>query len=180
MMNEAQLVEALGRATRTVDRLQCQPQYAVPSDDENYRRYRAGERGPVMGPIDAFHDWLLAEGRRGVTWSQLLAIAVPPNLYWRYACEWGFAYHTRHEQIRVSEFAEGASGTALPECYIIDRRDVLLMAYAAGGEFIGAEYAEPGILNDCLAAWDAAWAAAERFETWWGRHPEYRRGARAA
>jgi Family of unknown function (DUF6879) len=184
MMDEAALVDWLNSAEHTVGRVQALDRYHVPSDDENYRRYLADEPGPVMGPIDAFHDWLEAEAARGVTWQQLLIVRSPLNSYWRYACEWGYALHTDHEAIRVFDVAEQSLPAAAParlvrrDFYVADGRDVLLMHYDSQFRFVGAS--APAESRQYREAFAAGWATAEGFQTWWNRHPEYRRGSRAA
>ena len=174
MMDEAALAARLARATRTVDRVQAQPAYDVGSDLDNYRRYVHGEPGPDMAAIEEFHAWLDAGRARGITWRQLLIPPMPLNAYWRYACEWGFAYHTAHEDIRILVPVLGSVPPFLGfDFYIIDGRDVVMLDYDTHCRFTGAWDCVPAGAE--VAAWDAAWDRAVPFAGWWAAHPEYKR-----
>ena len=54
------------------------------------------------------------------------------------------------------------------------------MHYTGDGEFLGASLVPEPERSQQLAAQEAAWAAAEPFETWWARHREYHRDRKAA
>jgi hypothetical protein len=174
VMDEAALGAWLLGATHSVDRLQAQSYYA--DDAELAQRWAAGEPGPDMGPVGAWHDYLAADKDRGVTWRQLLILAVPLNDYWRSACEWGFAYHAAHEQIRVL----AGENTPLEDFYVIDGHNVVKMHYDWAGKFLGAEPLGRARSTSYAHRWNRQWERAEDFQAWWDRHPQYRRGARTA
>ncbi|MGH3910556.1 MAG: DUF6879 family protein [Pseudonocardiaceae bacterium] len=54
-------------------------------------------------------------------------------------------------------------------------RDGCRTHYDDDGHFLGAIVVDPAESGRYQAARDAAWDAAEPFEAWWARHPEYHR-----
>lgn len=169
--------------TRSAFRLELLDTYDVETDGADVARYLAGEPDPNAEAKQPWLDKLAADIAAGTVWSRVHVVRSPLNDYLRYEFEWGYAYNAAAgEQIRILDLAERAAPAGLidEEFWILDDQHLLLMHYDQAGRFAGGTTPDPANLPQYRAARDAAWAAAEPFEFYWARHPEYHRDNRRA
>lgn len=171
---------AEAHTTASAFRLETLNQYLVDSDQDNVRRYLAGEDGPSWAQGDDWMDYLAQEQDAGIRRYRVHIVASPIGDYLRYECEWGYVYTSQAgEEIYILDIAETPRPVDLPEgigdFWLYDDADVVLMHYDDDGRFIDAEALPQTETPRFRRYRDAALAAATPFATWWQRHPEYRR-----
>ncbi len=180
MLNERELGSYLRQATRSLFRLETLPAYDVPIDRGDFPRYLAGEPGPDMERKGRWLDFLREQRAQGVDRHRVRVLRAPLSDYDRYACEWGYAYNVpAGDDTRVLDLAERSMPVDVVDhdFWLVDHERPVRMHYDDGGRFLGASVVEPAELSRYQVARDAAWRAAEPFEAWWNRHPEYHRAA---
>ncbi len=183
MLNEQDLGAYLRRATRTLFRLETLPAYAVPTDGSDFQRYLNGEPEPTMERKNRWLDRLRKERAQGLYRHRVRVLRTPLSEYDRYACEWGYAYNVpAGDDTRILDLTTHPvpSSWVDHDFWLIDDAYPVQMHYDEGGQFLGAEVVSPTALGRYQAARDALWQAAEPFETWWQRHPEFHRATRVA
>jgi hypothetical protein len=183
VLDLARLGAFLDRAEDDLFRLETWDFYNVASDRVEFERYLNGAPGPTPereGPLLA---WLAGHRARGLRRRRVHVLRSPIGDYLRYECEWGYAPSVKAgEEIRILDLARTPCPAALilEDFWLVDDRDVVVMHYDPEGRFQGASALPPAALSGCRAARDAAWEAAEPFESWWASHPEYHRDGDAA
>lgn len=180
MLDEAELGSFLRQAVRSVFRLEVLPVYDVPTDRGDFPRYVAGEPGPDMGRKGRWLDFLREQRAKGVNRHRVRVLRTPLSDYDRYACEWGYAYNVpAGDDTRILDLSERELPAAVldHDFWLVDDEYPVRMHYDDVGRFLGATVIDPAGVGEYQAARDAAWRAAEPFEGWWGRHPEYHRVA---
>lgn len=164
-------------------RVQTLPQYGVPSDDEDYRRYVAGEAAPASKHRGGWFLKLEAERAAGQTRRNLHVVDGMTD-YLRYAFEWGYAYNVEHGQrvriLDVSESPVGAAMLRLGDYWVVEGQHVVQCRYTPEGVPDGLVRVEAAGAQGYIAAGEMAWDQGIDFEAWWGAHPEYHRTARRA
>ncbi|MBV9312722.1 MAG: hypothetical protein JO100_03055 [Pseudonocardia sp.] len=162
--------------TRTAYRWERLPAYEVAFDGTEFARYLAGEPGPTPARKQPCLDRLAAERAAGLYRHRVRLLHEPITDYERYECEWGYVPNVAAgEGVRVLHVGEHRLPATLVEhdYWLIDDVHPLRMHYAADGTFEGATV-EPELLETYRQAREVAWALAEPFCVWWGRHPELR------
>lgn len=180
MLNEQELSSYLRQAARSLFRLEILPEYNVLLDRGDYPRYLAGESGPDMGRKGRWLDFLRAQRAQGIDRHRVRVLRSPLSDYDRYACEWGYAYNVpAGDDTRVLDLTEQSLPVEVVDhdFWLIDHKRPVRMHYDRAGRFLGASLVELAELNRYQAARDGAWYAAEPFQPWWDRHPEYHRAA---
>lgn len=166
-------------------RLEALPEYTVDDDGDDYRRWLAGATEPTWARKQPVLDALRRERKAGMISERVRIFTPQLTDYERYACEFGYAYNSRWEDIRVLRRGEHAIPQYLREedFWLIENRDgvhVAVMRYDEHGRFLGAdEITGPTAQERCRMTRDAFLAVAVPFSTWWDLHPELHR-ARAA
>lgn len=168
------------QCTCSAFRMEVMDRYDVVTDGDDVARYLAGEQVPDAAAKGPWLDQLRDDTAAGKRWSRVHVLQQPLSDYLRYECEWGYVYNAAAgEDIRILDLSEQDRPDALieQEFWILDDACVLRMHYDAGS-FVGGEVLPASELSRYRAARDAAWAAAEPFDPWWARHPQYHRASR--
>ena len=166
------------RTTRSAFRLETLDRYDVDSDQDNFRRYLAGEDGPSWAAGDEWMDYLAAERASGIRRYRVHVFASPLSPYLRYECEWGYVYTSQAgEEIYILDTAETArpGGLLDEEFWLYDDRWVVVMHYDNQGRFTDAVALPESETPRYRRQRDLALAAAVPFSSWWEAHPENRR-----
>lgn len=166
-------------------RVQVQPAYAVPSDDDDFARYLDGR--PSANPyLEAFILQLADEQRQGMVWRNLVVIDGEPTDYQRYANEFVYArtaHDTEGQVVRVLNLADHPAARVLQrtgDFWSVESEFVALVRYEADGSHVG-EVAVPDEASAAyIATAELAWSLATPFATWYAAHPQYQRDEAAA
>lgn len=179
-LDEQALDEYTDRFERDAFRHESLPAYAVASDQDAYATWLAG--GPPNPAISAgWVAWVRAQRARKATVRRLRTLTGPPSDYVRFEAEVFYTVNAAAgEEIRILDLTERPAPEALllDEYWMLDSDRVAFMHYLPDGRFSHAETVEGRAARRWVRARDIAWGAAEPFESWWARHPEYHRGAR--
>lgn len=160
-------------------RMERLPLYAVPHQSSDLERWLAGETEPNWTTKQPWLDRLADEHRRGLQSRRVRRFGATLTDDEICACHWGYAYTGKFEDIRVLHEGEHEfpGGLIEQDYWLVDDQHVLPMIYDEEGRFVGAEIAPPERLDEFRRDRDRAWAAAEPFFDWWGRHTELHRPA---
>ena len=121
-------------------RLETLPVYAMPDEDDEFRRHLAGERPPA----DLHYTWLDRVARFRATGRIIQRVHVvtrPLSDYLRYEFAWAYAFNVRAgEDIRILDLT-GQDNPGLPDedFWMFDERHLVRMMYRADGSQIGRE-----------------------------------------
>lgn len=165
-------------------RLEALPEYTVDDDGDDYRRWLAGAAEPTWARKQPVLDALREEREAGMISERVRIFTPRLTGYERYACEFGYAYNSQFEDIRVlrrGEHVTPVQGSA-PDFWLIENGDgvhIAVMHYDEHGRFLGAEEVPADGVAVYRDSRDVLLARAEPFPAWWARHPELHR-ARAA
>lgn len=149
-------------------RLEIHPVYSMEGEEEDFTRFRAGERPPA----DLHYDWLdrVAElTAAGRSMTRVHVVRRPLSEYLRFEFDWGYAFNVRAgEDIRILDLTDGPS-PALPDhdFWLFDDSTVVQMHYRADGTQIGRELAPAPDLELYRGYRDAALADAVNFKEYW-------------
>ncbi|HVM19490.1 MAG TPA: hypothetical protein VM307_05985 [Egibacteraceae bacterium] len=152
--------------------------YDVPSDGGDFARWLAGEPDPSPDVIGPWAQWVRAQRQRGASVRRLRVLTESPSEYLRFEAAWAYrANVAAGEDIRVLDLTEQARplGLDLREFWLLDGQRAAVMTYDDAGRFLYADTIEGRAGRVIRRSADIAWAAAEPFEAWWARHPEYHR-----
>lgn len=177
------LVQELDRFDHQLFRLETLPAYAVSDDGDDFLRYVRGHAEPDWSRKQPWLDRLRADRDAGRARTRVRILSEGLTDYERYSCSWGYSLNVvAGEDIRILRRGEHhiPDGLIERDFWVVDDREVVAMDYDSTGSFLGARVLAPDQLVDRLATKAAAWAAAEPFTSWWARHPELQRTARAA
>lgn len=164
--------------TRTAFRLELLAAYNPVSEADRLAAYLAGKARPASPEREHWYAMLAAARAAGRTVQRVHVVASPLTDYLRYECEWGYAYSAQAgEDVRVLDTTERPAPDGLPDhdFWMFDDQQVVVMRYRADGEYVGAEWAEPGLVDAYRLARAVAVAAAVPFADYWAAHPEYHR-----
>lgn len=126
-------------------------------------------------------DHLRSDIAAGRAWRRVHALTHPLTDYLRYECEWAYTDNVAAgEDVRIID-NPGSALLAVGDFFVLDGAHVVRSHYDHDGRFVGAEV----LISDTakapyLTISNLIWPNAERFATWWERHPEYRRSGRVA
>lgn len=158
--------------------------YEVATDGSDYRRYLDGAAEPTWERKRAWMNTLAAWAAEGRARRRARLVHCPITDYQRYACEWGYSFNSASgEQIRVLDLAETAvplETAGLPDFWLVDHIQPVVMHYGSDGHYLGAEVVPAAQADRYVAAATAAWTAGQDFDTWWQQHPEHHRTAHHA
>jgi len=180
LLDERQLAEYIDKHfTSTLFRLETLDSYGVPAEDDDFRRYLAGQPGPSSTWPDVIRD----EVARGLHTYRVHVVRSPLTDYLRYEFDWAYAANTAAgEHIRIIDTAEQRKPSVVPDqdFWLIGNEHLVLMHYNSDGTFRAASIGAPELIPRYIAARDAAWSAGEDFTEYWRRHPQYHRDRSAA
>lgn len=175
MLNEQQLGEYIDEHfTSTLFRLECRAHYDLRHEDEDFRRYLAGQPGPTS----TWPEVIRSEVGRGLNTYRVHVVQSPLTDYLRYECEWAYtANASAGEHIRILDTSEQhkPASVGVEDFWLIGDEHLLVMHYSTDGEFVGASIGDERALPRYIAAREAAWSAATDFTDYWHRHPQYHR-----
>lgn len=123
-------------------RLETRPGYTVPEEEEELRRWRAGEKRPAAELYtDPYLVKVRGHARAGRRMRRVHTVTSPLNEHLRFQCEWGYAFSIQAgEEVHLLDFAT-TSDPGLPsqDFWLLDDEHVVLMHYAADGTQLGRE-----------------------------------------
>jgi hypothetical protein len=177
VLDEQQLGDYIDRHfTSMLFRQEFLGEYDVASDGDDLARYLAGEPGPDMNRKGPWMDHIRREVARGLHTYRVHVVRGPLTGYLRFEFEWGYRYNAAAgEHIRILDLAEHPRPAALADedFWLIGDDRAVLMRYAPGGRFLGAEIVSTPAVPRYRAARDAAWEAAVPFADYWDAHQQY-------
>lgn len=171
-----------GRGDRLF-RMERLPQYAVAQQSAELQAWRDG--GELdMAAKQPWLDVLASEVARGMLTRRVRILSACLTDDERHACHWGYPYVGRFEEVRVLRRGEHPVPDVLDHDYwVIEPADgdlrVVRMDYSPTGRFLGAVVLPESEHGPYLSEQQLAWAIAEPFTTWWGRHGELHRRSAA-
>jgi hypothetical protein len=163
---------------RMAFRLEVRDSYDSASENRELARYLAGDPRPDPDRSTPWLNELRADAAAGKAWRWVLVVRSPLSDYLRFSLEWTCPANVRAGgQVRVLDLAERArpGGLVDEDFWLLDGDAVLIMHCGERGQFLWAEPAPAKALNRYLAAWTAAWEAAEPLSRYWAAHPQYHR-----
>lgn len=175
MLDERQLGEYIDEHFKsTLFRLETLDHYAANAEDNDFRRYLAGESSPTS----TWHEVIRAEVARGLHTYRVHVVQSPLTDYLRYECEWGYLINgAAGERVRIIDTAEQDKPDVIPDedFWLIGDERLVLMHYNPDGTFRGASIGPAELISQYIAAREAAWSAGRDFTDYWHRHPQYHR-----
>lgn len=175
MLTEQQLGEYIDRHfTSTLFRLETLETYDVGGDDEDFRRYLAGQSGPTS----KWPEVVRGEVASGKHTYRVHLVNGPLTDYLRYEFEWCYGPNaSAGEHIRILDTVEAHKPAEVldEDFWIVDDEQLIRMHYSRTGEFEGATLGSADELPRFRTARDAAWSSATDFSEYWRRHPHYHR-----
>ena len=165
-------------------RMERLPHYAVAQQSAELQAWRNGGE-PDMVAKQRWLDVLAAEVERGMLTQRLRILSADLSDDEQRACHWGYPHVGRFEDVRVLRSGEHPVPDLLDHDYWVIRPagsdvQVVRMDYSGCGEFLGATVLPPAEHPLYLHEQHLAWANAEPFSAWWGRHGELHRRRSAA
>jgi hypothetical protein len=157
-------------------RMEQLPYYDVPHQAAELAAWRSGGE-PDWSVKQPWLNTLAEERRRGLISERVRVLSARLTDDELRACNWGYPYTGRYEDIRVLRHGEHPIPGALlaQDYWIIADTHVALMHYDSSGRFGCAEILAPAELARYRDDRDAAWTAGEPFGSWWRRHGELHR-----
>lgn len=174
LLDAEQLGARIFAFRRRLFRLETLPAYAVPSDGDDFHRWRAGDltlSAPQLEWMDTLRKWR-AQGR---PLTRVRVLSQDLTDYERYSCHIYFHNADAGEEIRVLRVGEHpveGSGVDSPDFWLVDEDEAVRMVYDEDGAFLGAEVATTETARSMRSVRDSLWVLAEPFTEWWARHPE--------
>lgn len=169
----------LYRPGDSVFRAEGLPLFNVASDP-NWLRWQAGAPEPDWGPKEAWLDELRDHADRGIRHYRVRLFDEQLSEHEIYECNWGYALNSPLEEIRVLHRGEHNFPEDLIEVeyWVVNDSTAVVVVYDRHGRFRGAGWLGPEESAEYLEDRDRMWRAAEPFQTWWDRHPEFHRSGR--
>jgi hypothetical protein len=126
--------------SRSVFRLETRDLYTMPDEDDEFRRFREGEKPPA----DLWYPWLdtVAQAvQAGKSVQRVHVVTSPLSAYIRYEAEWGYVFNVQAgEDIRILDLATTPDpGLPTQDFFLFDDAHVVLMHYRDDGTQIGRE-----------------------------------------
>lgn len=139
--------------------------YGVPDEDEDFRRWAAGERDDPDRPETWWRPWLtlmreVTDAGKAVRRARI--VSEPVTDYTRWLWETTYQNIVAGEDVRWLPRMQ-ASKIALPgnDFWLFDDRLVLFNHFTGSGDWAGQESTtEPAVVELCRSAFAAVWAAA--------------------
>lgn len=149
---------------RSAVRLECQQTYTIPSEQDNLRRFLAGEPKPA-GHNDDWHEYVRDLTAAGKLMRRVKVIRKPYSDYIRYHLAWTLAGNSAAgEDYRIIT-GDDADELGIPnqDYWVFDERTVLLLHFNPDGTFRDNELADVSELSKYLRWRDLALARAVPF-----------------
>lgn len=158
-------------------RMERLSRYDVPNQTAELDRWRNGAIEPNWETKQPWLDVLADESKRGLISQRVRLFSARLSDDELRACHWGYYYNSRYEDIRVLHDGEHDIPPDLisQDYWIMAESVVVAMHYDPAGRFFGAEVLPDKQLATYQRDRDRAWAVAESFPRWWGRHSELHR-----
>jgi hypothetical protein len=159
-------------------RLETLPRYTVDSERERLSRYISGAPLQLEPGTREWLEFMASEIRSGKRWHKVHILRSPISDYLRFECEWGYAVSSQYgQEVLILDEAERPRPEHIPDedFWLFDEDTAVRLHYDTEGRFLGAELVDEADVSQYRGYRDAAIAAAEPFDLWWGRHPEYKR-----
>jgi hypothetical protein len=184
MLDAPQLGTLIRARQRVAFRAEFLKLYLVDTDGGDVARYLRGEPGPDPQRKEPWLARLRAERNEGKLRQRVHVVRGPLTGYLRYEFEWGYAPNAAAgEDVRILDLAERALPPGLRvdhDFWVLDDQSAVRMHYDPDGRFLGAELVPEALLPRYLEARNGLLHAAEPFDSYWRRHPEYYQANQAA
>ena len=143
---------------RSAFRLEGQPIYTMPDEQDEIRDFLAGRLPP-----DGYHyDWLdtvKEAAQKGRPIQRVRVVTRPLNEYVRYEFAYGYDFNVpAGEDIRIVDATESDPGLPAEDFWLFDEATVVRMLYRTDGTQIGRELVESPDLTQYLGWRDLALA----------------------
>ncbi|MGC0419258.1 DUF6879 family protein [Embleya sp. AB8] len=151
---------------RSAFRLETLPVYAMHDEQDEFRRFLAGERPPP----DLHYTWLdrVAKFRAtGRTIGRVHVLTRPLTDYIRYEFDWAYAFNVQAgEDIRILDVTDSPEHPLLSagDFWMLDEKHVVSLQYREDGTQIGRELLTDPDIAKYVALRDLALAGAVPFE----------------
>ncbi|MBN1171070.1 MAG: hypothetical protein JXA67_02750 [Micromonosporaceae bacterium] len=153
---------------RSAFRLETLPVYAVREEEDEFRRFLAGEKPPK----DSYYPWLDRVRRFRATGRIIQRVHVvtrPLSDYLRYEFEWAYAFNVKAgEDIRILDLTDRQNpGLPDEDFWMFDESSIVRMMYRPDGTQIGRELLTNPDIDLYIRYRDIALAHAVSFEEYW-------------
>ena len=157
-------------------RMEQLPFFDVQHQAAELEAWRAG-RDPDWSQLNSWLDVLAQERQRGLLSRRVRVLSAGLTDDEQRACNWGYPYTGKYEDIRVLRHGEHRFPPHLlgEDYWIVSNTYVVAMHYTPTGAFEAAELLPNRDLPRYMSDQQSAWAAAEPFGQWWSRHRELHR-----
>ncbi|GAA1500277.1 DUF6879 family protein [Streptomyces synnematoformans] len=163
--SEPSFEEMIDAAQRSAVHLEMRDQYAVSSEDDDFRRWRESGSAVDDPDSDFWREWVGLVRRtvaRGVAVRRVRIVSEPVTEYVRYEHAGTPVNLGAGEQVRWLP-RRRASDLALPgnDFWLFDGRVVLWHHFSGAGESVADEVSEdPAAAKLCASAFEAVWSRA--------------------
>lgn len=178
MLSENELEALFDDFKHAAFRLETLPRYTVDSETERLSRYMSGAPLQIEPGTREWLEFMESEIRSGKRWHKVHILRSPISDYLRFECEWGYAVSSQYgQEVLILDETERARPEGIPDedFWLFDDDSAVRLHYDGEGRFLGAELVDETDVPRFCGYRDVAIEAAEPFESWWVRHPEYKR-----
>jgi hypothetical protein len=153
---------------RAAFRLETLPVYAMPDEEDEFRRFLAGEKPPQ----DHHYSWLdrVANFRAtGRVIQRVHVVTRPLSDYLRYEFEWAYAFNVEAgEEIKILDLTDRENpGLPAEDFWMFDERHVVSMMYRPDGSQIGRELLDDPDIESYVHYKEIALGNSVPFEEYW-------------
>lgn len=161
-MDADELSRRLGRARRSVFRLETLDAYDSPAEAESLAAFRAGSPRPERSLVTSGYLRMVARSvLAGRQWSRIHVADMPLSEYLRYQLAGYLENAAVGEEIAIASRSAHPGLAELEDFYLLDEgfsgETVILLGYTRAGEFTGARAGGPADVARCRAAKALAW-----------------------
>lgn len=151
---------------RSAWRFETQPTYTMPNEQENFRRFRAGEPKPE-GHNAAWHEMVRSLVAAGKTIGRARVVRQPLTEYQRYQLAWGIPGNiAAGEDIRILDLTNLELDLPSQDFWLFDETIVVHLNFRPDGTLINVDQQENPDLTRYLTWRDTARAHAVPLSEW--------------
>lgn len=147
-------------------RFECQPTYTIPREQDNFRRWRAGDPKPERHNA-AWHETVRSIVSTGRTIGRARTVRQPLTEYQRYQLSWGIPGNIEAgEDIRILDLTDLELDLPSHDFWIFDESTVVNLNFRPDGTLIDREQFDTPDLAQHLKWRDTALAHAVPLSEW--------------